>query len=92
MNLHKKNWSSGLIIPKFEDQQKSTNALLENMARLSKDYAERVKQEEGKTQEEIYLLSVGKVDPKKHLESNVYELLSQNILQCLGTMIDTVVF
>jgi 26S proteasome regulatory subunit N11 len=37
-------------------------------------------------------LSVGKVDPKKHLENAVYDLISLNILQCLGTMIDTVVF
>lgn len=92
MNLHKKNWSSGLVLPKIETHQTSTLALLDNMSKLSKDYARRVKEEDGKNEEELYLLSVGKVDPKKHLENAVYDLISLNILQCLGTMIDTVVF
>jgi hypothetical protein len=35
---------------------------------------------------------VGKADPKKHLENEIEELLSTNINQCLGTMLDTVVF
>jgi 26S proteasome regulatory subunit N11 len=92
MNLHKKNWSTGLVLPKIEDHQASTLSLLDKMTKLSKDYAERVKEEDGKSKEEIYLLNVGKVDPKKHLENTVYDLVSLNILQCLGTMVNTVVF
>ncbi len=32
------------------------------------------------------------MDPKKHLENDVEELMAANISQCLGTMLDTVVF
>lgn len=92
MNLHKKDWSAGLCIRKFEDYKKSTEALLSDMARLSKDYNDRVKQEEGRTQEEVEVMNVGKVDPRRHLEIDVNELMAASIIQCLGTMIDTVVF
>jgi hypothetical protein len=35
---------------------------------------------------------VGKIDPKKHLDMNVEELMTRNINQCFGTMLDTIVF
>ena len=35
---------------------------------------------------------VGKMDAKKHLASNVTQLMSSNIIQAMGTMLDTVVF
>lgn len=92
MNLHRKDWTTGLLVKKFEDYQKNAETMLADMSRLSKDYAERVKEEEGHTQEEIEVMNVGKVDPKKHLENGVSELLAATIVQCLGTMIDTVVF
>ena len=92
MNLHKKDWTNGLSIQKYEYHQKDVNTLLTGMCKLSKDYCTRVKEEEGKTQEEVEVLNVGKVDPKKHLENDVHELMAISIIQCLGTMIDTVVF
>jgi len=92
MNLHKKDWTFGMHIKKYEDHQKHTEKLLEGMSQLSKDYCSRVKQEEGHTQEEVEVMNVGKVDPKRHLESDVNELMAASIIQCLGTMIDTVVF
>lgn len=92
MNLHKKDWATGLLIKKYEEHQKSTDELLEGMAKLSKDYRERVREEEGRSQDEVEVMNVGKVDPKKHLENDVNELMAITIVQVLGTMIDTVVF
>ena len=46
----------------------------------------------GKTTEELEVENVGKIDPKKHLENNVEELMSRNIDQTLGNMLATVVF
>ena len=92
MNLHKKDWATGLLIKKYEEHQKSTDELLEGMARLSKDYRERVREEEGRTQDEVEVMNVGKVDPKKHLENDVNELMALSIVQVLGTMLDTVIF
>ena len=41
---------------------------------------------------QVEVMNVGKVDPKRHLEADVNELLANSIVQCLGTMIDTVAF
>lgn len=92
MNLHRKDWTTGLVLKKFEDHKKHTEVLLDKMVRLSTDYCSRVKEEEGKTQEEVEVLNVGKIDPKRHLENDVNELMASSIIQCLGTMIDTVIF
>ena len=35
---------------------------------------------------------VGKLDPKRHLEKDIDLVMSANIIQTLGTMLDTVVF
>jgi len=92
MNLNKRNWTSGLLVEKYESHQKTNEEMVEKMLKLSKQYNERVIADEGKTAEEILVENVGKIDPKKHLESGVNELMSSNIIQCLGTMLDTVVF
>jgi 26S proteasome regulatory subunit N11 len=92
MNLHKRNWTTGLTVERFEDHQKKNEDVVDKMLKLTVEYNERVKQEEGKTAEEILVENVGKIDPKRHLEASVSELMSSNIIQCLGTMLDTVVF
>ena len=92
MNLHKKDWTNGLLLQKFEDHQKYTENKLDVMVKLSKDYIQRVKDEEGKTMEEVEIANVGKLDPKKHLDNDVHDLMAASIIQCLGTMINTVVF
>lgn len=92
MNLHKRNWTTGLKVTKFEDFAKSTQDILDKMLKLTATYNERIQQEEGKSLEQIEVDNVGKVDPKRHLEAKVADLMSENIIQCLGTMLDTVVF
>ena len=92
MNLHKRTWTAGLSLERFEDHQTSNEAFVDKMLQLTKDYNERVQQEEGKSTEQILVDNVGKMDPKRHLEASVSDLMSSNIIQCLGTMLDTVVF
>ncbi|KAL3779130.1 hypothetical protein HJC23_003114 [Cyclotella cryptica] len=92
MNLHKRNWTAGLTVEKFEEHREKNESIVDRMLKLTQDYNERIVQEEGKTAEEVMVENVGKIDPKKHLEGCVAELMSRNIIQCLGTMLDTVVF
>jgi len=49
-------------------------------------------EEEGKTQAELVVENAGKRDPKRHLTNHINNLMSDNIVQALGTMLDTVVF
>ena len=62
------------------------------MATLTAAYHKRIVDESTKTPAELAVDFVGKVDPKKHLEADAYALMTSNILQCLTTMLDTVVF
>ncbi|TMW67732.1 hypothetical protein Poli38472_007404 [Pythium oligandrum] len=92
MNLHKNTWSDGLVLSKFEDHTAENEKTVKSMLALTEQYNKRVQEEEEKTPEELEVLNVGKLDPKKHLETDVYDLMALNTVQCLGAMLDTIVF
>ncbi len=62
------------------------------MLELAKAYNKAVQDEDKVSKEKLVVQKVGKLDPKKHLENNVEKLVSNNVVQTLGTMIDTIVF
>jgi len=92
LNLHKKKWSYGLHVKNAEEHAKKNQKTMLKLLDYSKQYNKRLEEEDTKTAEELTVLNVGKLDPKKHLEADVEELMSANISQLLGTMLDTVVF
>jgi 26S proteasome regulatory subunit N11 len=92
MNLGKSGWTQGLSIQNFTDLNKENLTQIQRVEKLSSEYATKIKDEEGKTIKEINLANVGKVDPKRHISMVVSEVMAANVLQCLGAMLDTVVF
>jgi len=92
LNLHKKTWTHGLRINNVEEHAKRNEETMQQLLDLSRQYKKRLEDEENKSAEEAALLGVGKVDPKKHLEDDVEELMTANISQALGSMLATVVF
>jgi len=92
LNLHKKTWTQGLTIHNTEQHQKNNISLLNEMLNLCTEYVKRLDEEQGKTDKELIVENVGKIDPKKHLAAKVEELMTSNISQTLGIMIDTIVF
>jgi 26S proteasome regulatory subunit N11 len=92
LNLHKKNWTDGLTVKSTVAHAAANESALKSMLELAKSYHKRLEEAEGKTSEELLQLNVGKLDPKKHLEMQVEELMTSNISQTLGLMLDTVVF
>ncbi|ETW04158.1 26S proteasome non-ATPase regulatory subunit 14 [Aphanomyces invadans] len=92
MNLHKNTWSDGLVLTEFEAHSAKNEEMVTSMLKLTKQYNERVQEEEEKTADELIVSNVGKIDPKKHLETDVYDLMALNTVQCLGAMLDTIVF
>ena len=62
------------------------------MLELAKNYNKVVQDEAKLTPEKLAIANVGKLDAKKHLEQDVEKLMSSNIIQTLGSMIDTVIF
>merc|ERR1712010_340167 len=92
MNLHKKNWVDGLTLRDYEQHSEGNCETLKKMADLAKSYVKSIEEEQETPLEKRAVANVGKQDAKKHLEYSLNELMSDNINQCLGTMLDTVAF
>lgn len=92
LNLNKVNWGSSLKNLDYKDQQQSINDTLKDMAKLTAEYNKWIQEENKKTTEEFVVSSVGKMNPKNHLTHKIEDTLQENVMECLGTMLNTVVF
>mmetsp|Transcript_327 Transcript_327/g.1100 ORF Transcript_327/g.1100 Transcript_327/m.1100 type:complete len:318 (-) Transcript_327:123-1076(-) len=92
LNLHKKKWTDSLVVTDFEKHAETNENTVGSMLELAKSYINAVQEEQKLTPEKLAIARVGKVDAKKHLEQDVASLMSDNINQCLGSMVDRVVF
>jgi len=75
-----------------EHAQDATQKTLEGLTELSSKYVREAAEEASLDPEARIVAKVGKLDAKKNVDSVVHALMSANILQCMGTMLDTVVF
>ncbi|KAF4362923.1 hypothetical protein F8388_002353 [Cannabis sativa] len=73
---------------------RETHYIVKNreMLSLAVKYNKAVQEEDELPPEKLAIANVGRQDAKKHLEEHVSNLMSSNIIQTLGTMLDTVVF
>lgn len=92
MNLNKIMWTGVLKNKSFDDHSKNNEEELDNLKKMVSDFSIQVKEGKNKTLEECQLDIVGKINPHKHLESDVQKLMGENILQCLNTMISEIAF
>jgi len=92
LNLHKKKWTHGLSLQDFVEHGKSNEKLVQEMLELAKNYNKGVQDEEKTTKEKLAIQNVGKLDPKRHLEQDVTQLMTSNITQTLGSLINTIIF
>ncbi|KAJ3296564.1 multicatalytic endopeptidase [Borealophlyctis nickersoniae] len=92
LNLHKKNWTHGLVLDDFSHHSESNEKAVKTMLSLSEAYNKSVIEESTMTPEQLKTRHVGKQDPKRHLEENVENAMTSNIVQCLGSMLDSVSF
>lgn len=92
LNLHKSGWTQSLKTQDFSQQHTSNLDLLKTMQKLTADYSKWIEEESKKTTDEFKVASVGKMNPKTHLAMAVEESLTNNVMNCLGTMLSTVVF
>jgi len=92
MNLHKSNWSDGLKLEDYEKQSCGNKDTVKKMLDLVKNYKTMVDEERTMTKEKLAIRHVGKINPKRHLEEKVDELMSNNITQCLTAMLSKEVF
>ena len=66
--------------------------VVQEMLNLAIKYNKAVQEEDELPPEKLAIANVGRQDAKKYLEEHVSNLMSSNIIQTLGTMLDTVVF
>jgi 26S proteasome regulatory subunit N11 len=66
--------------------------MMKNLSRLTAEYNKWIQEENKQSEKEFVVSSVGKMNPKNHLYSNIDELVNENVMECLGTMLNTVVF
>ncbi|KAB2040761.1 hypothetical protein ES319_D02G105300v1 [Gossypium barbadense] len=65
---------------------------IQEMLNLAIKYSKAVQEEDELPPEKLAIANAGRQDAKKHLEEHVSNLMSSNMVQTLGTMLDTVVF
>jgi len=92
LNLHKKNWSHGLLLENFAEHEKFNEKTTQEMLDLVKRYQKSIQEESKLTKEKLAIQHVGKLDPKRHLQEDLNKLMTSNINQTLGTMVDTIIF
>lgn len=92
LNLHKKSWMDGLMLKDYNEHCKVNETTVKDMLVLAKTYNKAVEEEDTMTPEQLAVKNVGKLDPKRHLEEHVEVLMTSNIVQCVGAMLDTVIF
>jgi len=92
LNLHKAKWTEGLHLTDFNVHTAENKKTIEKMSAYTKDYKKSINDEEKMSKEKLIVHKVGKLDAKKHLESEVINLMGNNITQSLGIMLDTLTF
>ena len=84
-----KIWIKFELTPLFISLNQQT---VGEMLQLAKNYDKALEDEEKMTPEQLAIKNVGKLDPKRHLEEKVDVLMTNNVVQLLGAMLDTIVF
>ena len=93
LNLRKAFWDSGFKLSKNSKKtDEETIKKLDEMQKMSEKYVQWIEGEINKSSKEIYLESVGKYNPRDHLESTVEELVTDNLNVCMTNMLNNLVF
>jgi len=92
LNLHKRVWTSGLCLKEFTTHAIENEEATKQMLTLAESYNKSIQEEQSMTPEQLAIRHVGKKDPKRHLQDTVEKTMSNNVVQTMGTMIDSIVF
>lgn len=92
LNLNKVNWSTSLKLKDYQEHQTENIETMKNLEKLTSQYNKWIQEENKETYKEFQVSSVGKLNPKNHLLRNIEEVMNENVMECLGTMVNTVVF
>ena len=92
LNLHKSTWDAGYKTKDCKKSDEENLKKIEDINKLAEKYSVWIESEINKSTKEVYMQTVGKFNPKDHLENAVEELVTGNINQCLTSMLNNLVF
>lgn len=92
LNLHKDVWNKPIKLTDFKTELISVNEILQNIKDLTKLYNKNIRNEMRKTNEEILLENVGKIDAKKRIQNMVDSLLNDCIISSIGSTTNALFF
>ena len=92
LNLGKSSWESGFKLKDCKLSDDDNLRRIEEIGKIAEKYATWIEGEINKPSKEVYLDSVGKYNPRDHLENTVEELVTDNLNQCLTSMVNNLVF
>ena len=93
LNLRKSSWDAGFRLSNNSKKNDEDNIKkIEDLNKMTEKYVEWIEGEINKSSKDIYLQSVGKYNPRDHLESTVEELVTDNLNTCLTNMLNNLVF
>jgi len=92
LNLNKQSWMDSLNMEAFAQCRQSNEKSMEQILKLAKAYKKSLEDEDKMTEEQLAIKNVGKQDPKRHLSETVSQMLSDNIVQNLASMLDAASF
>ena len=93
LNLRKSSWDAGFRLSNNSKKNDEDNIKkIEDINKMTEKYVSWIEGEINKSSKDIYLESVGKYNPRDHLESTVEELVTDNLNTCLANMLNNLVF
>lgn len=87
-NLHKREWTAGLKLQDFDNKEKENLERTKKMAKIAKQYVDRIQEEKHLTDTQLQTRYVGKQDPKKHLTATAEKLIEDNTLAIVKGNVD----
>lgn len=90
LNLHKKEWQSGLQLHNYQHKEEHNSQAAESMVKIAELYMKRVEEEKELTEDQLKTRYVGKQDPKKHLLETAEDLIEDNVISILTGAVDFV--
>ena len=93
LNLGKNSWDAGfkLILDSKKTDEENIKKI-EEMNKMCEKYVDWIEGEINKSSKDIYLDTVGKYNPRDHLESTLEELVTDNLNVTLTNMMNNLVF
>lgn len=92
LNLQKRTWTKGLNLEDWGEHETANEKALVELKELSGTYHKALVEEGEVPLGHRGIARTGKMDAKKRLEDGVGRLMSQNVVQCMASMLDTIVF